>query len=484
MQVHLYRRDAGLQQYFHALDMETFDGPRGAIVHRTPINPLLAWSFNAADKVAQIGKPRKIKTDILFSPTPYFGRKTENRFLAKTLLGLAGTGAEILCLLPLNAPFRQGLESDLAAAGRSKQVTFLDPGMPFNPVEARMRSVAARLRGRAAFEKSVQILEPYGLSPTECALEHFERTALYIEAWERLAPLIEFDKVVARCHWYDLCGSVCRTGMERNKPVITFQQGVIGHTLDFPITATKFVAFGSSSASVLAEGNRRFFDAVGLPEKPVEYFSAGSLFDTLLPLPDQFSLQTVLMVDTHSVTDDPWGTERETQALMQLAERLLSSKLPLRRLVIRPHPHWSDWDFNAFLSLVREHRDVCELSHPIWPLEDDLRRSSVMVGVWSGTLTVASACGLPTIFMQTENGFATRDLACFSPRQTLKPDDAFDEIARLLTDPQAYTEARQVAQRNASEYYSNCENAKLDSAFFEKVLRTESVSSRSANSSQ
>jgi hypothetical protein len=475
MQMHLYRHDASLQDYFHALDRNTFSAPRNTFSARVPINSLLTRSFRAADKATQVLKSRRIKTDILFSPTPYFGRKTELRFIARTLLGLAHTGAEILCLLPEYAPVRQELEFELAAAGHSKQVTFLDPRMPLNPVEGRMRAIAAKLRGHAAFEKTVQILEPFGLSPTGSALPHFERTAHYIEAWERLAPSIEFDAVVARCHWYDLCSSVCRTGMQRGKPVITFQQGVVDHTLDVPITASKFVAFGASSASVLAQSNRRFFDAVGSPEPPVDFFNAGSLFDVIMPLPDQFSFQSVLLIDFHSVPGDPWGTKGEVQALLQLAEKLLGANLPLRRLVIRPHPHWSDHDLGACLRLVREHRDMCELSHPVWPLEDDLRRSSVAIGISSGVLTVASASGLPTIFLRTEQGFTIRDLECFSPEQTLLPDAAFREVSRLLTDPECFAEARKVAMRNASEYYAGGANAALDGAFFTHILSTQQM---------
>jgi len=470
MQVHLFRNDVSLQDYFHALDADTFVGPRSVPGGRVSINPFLAWSFLAVDKATQIFKPRKIKTDVLFSPTPYFGRKTEVRFLTRTLLGLADTGAEILCLLPGYAPFRMDLESQLTAAGRRKQVTFLDPAMSFHPLERRMCSVAGRLRGRAAFEKVVQILEPHGLSPSRAALGDFERAAQYAEMWERLAPYIEFNSVVARCHWYDLCSAVCRTGMERGKPVVTFQQGVVGNTLDVPIVASKFVAFGAPSSTVLAEANQRFYQAIGSPEPPIQYFNSGSLFDTISPLPDQFSLQTVLLIEMESTPGDPWGTDGEVQALLQLAKKLLAAKLPMRRLLIRPHPHWSDLDLGACLELVREHRDVCELSHPIWPLEEDLRRSSIAIGIWSGALTVASASGLPTIFLRTPQGFETLDLACFSPEQTLSPDEAFRAVSKLLVDPQSYAEARKVALHNSSEYYASGANAALDGPFFTSVL--------------
>lgn len=473
MQVHLYRNDPSLQSYFQAFDNDVFGRPRDSAVPRVSVNPLKVRVFRAADKVARRGKPRKIKTDILLSPTPYFGRKTEIRLIARTLLGLAETGAEILCLLPLYTSIHRQMESELEAVGRLKQVTFLDPETPFNAIDERMRPIAAQLRGRAAFARAVEILAPHGLSPTRWSLPDFEKTAHYIEAWERLAPSIEFDAVVARCHWYDLCSSVCKTALERGRPVITFQQGVVDHTLDVPITASKYVAFGAPSASVLAESSRRFFAAVGSPEPPVEYINAGSLFDVIAPLPEQFSLQTLLFVDSHAVSGDPWGTGKEVEALMQLAEKVLNAKLPLNRLVIRPHPHWHNHDLNACLQLAREHRGVCELSHPVWPLEDDLRRASVVVGIASGVLTVASASGLPTIFMRTEHGFKIRDLECFSPAQTLLPDAAFSEISRLLTDREAYAEARKVAMRNASEYYTGGVNAALDGAFFTRLLKNE-----------
>jgi hypothetical protein len=469
-QVHLYRHDVTLQDYFHALDFNMLYGQSSLPNHRPSINPLAIWSFHTADKASRILRSPKIKTDVLFCPTPYFGRKTEIQFLMRKLLGLAQTGAEILCLLPGHAPFRKELDAQLESAGYHRQIKFLDPRVPSNPIEGRMRAIAAKLRARAAFEQTVQILEPYGLSPASSALADFERTALYIEAWERLAPSIEFDAVVARCHWYDLCSSVCRTGVERGKPVITFQQGIVDYTLDVPIVASKFVAFGASSASVLAQLNRRFFEAVGSPEPPIDFVPAGSLFDVLPSLPDQFSLRSVLLIDADPVPGDPWGTKREVQALLEMAEKLLASEQPLQRLVIRPHPHWSDHDLSTCLELVQRHRNKCELSHPVWPLEDDLRRSSIVAGIASGVLTVASASGLPTIFLRTEGGFSIRDLECFSPQQTIFPDAAYREVSRLLSDPGYYSDARQVAIRNASEYYAGGANAALDGKFFTSLL--------------
>ena len=472
-QVYLYRQDVALHDYFHALDSNMLYGRKDGHMSRPSVNPLAEWSFRVADKARRFIRPPKIKVDVLFCPTLYFGRKTEVRFLIETLLGLCQTGAEILCFLPVYAPFRKELDEKLEAAGYSKQVRFLDPVMPSGTTDSRMRAIAAKLRGRAAYFETVETLEPHGLSPTASALADFEKTAVYIEAWDRLAASIEFEAVVARCHWYELGSSVCRAGLERGKPVITFQQGVVDYSMDVPVLASKFVAFGASSASVLAQLNSRFFDAVGRPESPVEFLPAGCLFDVVTPLPDQFSLRTVLLIDSHLVEGDPFGQRVEVQSLLRLAEQLLRTQPALRRLVIRLHPHWSQHDVEACLELARKYRDVCELSHPVWPLEDDLRRSSVVVGIASGVLSVASASGLPAIFIRNEEGYWIRDLECFSPEQTLLPDAAFRQLERLLTDREAYARARQTAMRNAREYYANGANATLDGAFFTGLLSSE-----------
>jgi hypothetical protein len=476
MQLHLYRHDTSLQDYFEALQLDTLTSPRANSREQRVSSRLVSWAIDGADKVSQFRPRRKIKTDVLVCPNPdNFARKTETRFLVRTLLGLAQTDSKILCLLPDGAPCREELDARLATAGRSGQVTFIDPAAPLNPMEARLRWRVARRRGRSAFEKTVQILESHGLSPGREVEAGFERIAYFVEAWERLAPWVEFDAVVARCHWHPFCTPVCRTAQKRGKPVITFQQGVIGTTLDVPVTASKYVAFGQPSASLMARVNSRFFQAAGVPEPPVEYVSGGCLFDTVTALPEQFAYQTLLMVDVPVPPGDFHGMESQGRALLQLAERLLASDVPLRRLVIRPHPYWSNLDLEACKHLVREHSTRCEMSHPAWSLEDDLRRSSVVVGIFSGVLTVASACGLPAIFLQTEDGFTTGDLACFSPHQTLLPDAAFCEIGKILTDRRAYAEARTHALRNAREYYANGTNLDLSATFFDRLLRDEPV---------
>jgi hypothetical protein len=360
----------------------------------------------------------------------------------------------------------------LESAGRKGQVTFLDPITALNSIDRRLLSISARARARSALEQTVQILEPHRLSPGGDIRTDLNRAAYFVEAWEHLAPHVEFDAVVARCHWNVLCSPVCRTARQRGKQVVTFQQGVIGHTLDAPLTASTYVAFGPASASFMSKLNTRFFQSVGKPVPQVGYVSGGSFFDTVIDLPDQFDQQTLLLVDVPVSPHDFYGVDAQVEALLQLARKLLEAALPLRRLIIRPHPYWNNLDLENCKRLVREFPARCELSHPSWSLEDDLRRSSIVAGIFSGVLTVASACGLPGIFLQTDHGYTTGDLACFSPRQTLFPAGAFSEIASLLTDRRAYAEGRAVALGNAREYYADGTNLDLCGAFFDRILRT------------
>ncbi len=471
MQVRLYRHDPRLQDYFMQLQLGTLARPNFGSGNAHRARPLFNLVIHGADKVAGLLPRRKYKADVLFCSAPYHDRKTENELTIRTVLGLAQADATILCLLGAGAPFRKELDLRLAAAGRTRQVEFVDPTASSNPIEARLRTRSARIRARSTLQEISEVLDRHDLNLRSEIQSGFEHTAYYVDAWERLAPMVDFETAVTRCHWNTICSSVCRTALERGNHAITFQQGVIGHTLDAPVTASKYVAFGQASASFLARVNHRFFDAARVPERPVEYIQGGCLFDKVCNPPNQYDLQTLLMVDVQANAGDFYGVADQCQALLELAERLLNAELPLCCLIIRPHPHWSDLNLESLQAFARKYSSRCELSHPAWPLEDDLRRSSVTVGIFSGILTVASAWGLPTFFLKTDQGFMTEDLACFANGQILSPEGAFRQISEVITDREAYAEARAVALQNARRYYANGANLDLSASFFEPLLR-------------
>jgi len=469
-QVLLYRNDPTLHDYFMQLQLDSMERPRARMHDLRARSPLSTWVVNRAERAY---RSRQIfKTDVLFCPMPYYGRESENRLLVRSLMGLAQTDAKILCLLLENAPIRAELDAKLKAAGREGQVEFIDPTACSSRMESRVRTRRVLMRADSAFRNTVSILEPHGLSPELELTSRFEDLARFIEGWEHLAPNVEFEAVVARCHWHALCSPVCRTALQRGKPVITFQQGVIGHTLDAPVTATKYVAFGRSSATFLERANHRFFEAAGMPEPQVDYVPGGSLIDDLKIMPEQFDRHTVLIVDIPTPQSNFYGVEAQSEALLDLADRLLAECNSLRQVVIRPHPFWSNMDFDACHRLAMKYPSRCEISHPAWSLDNDLRRSSAVVGIFSGVLTVAAACGIPTVFLQTDGGYKTGDLACFEPEQMLMPDAAFRQLSQMMTDKEAWAHARSVALSNAREYYEGGKNADLDGHFFDRLLHS------------
>jgi hypothetical protein len=475
-QVQLFRLNPKWQDYFLQLHLNFYRSGSIDFVSRSFAKRFFHSSILSGHEVARRLTRHKIKVDVLFCPMPYFQRASENRLMMRMFIGLAQTGATILCLLPDDAPCRKDMQTWLNAEGRAKQVTFMNLSSSLNPLTAKLVSLAGRARGSSELEAIVEVLDPLGLSPAPGSRSGFINAAAFIEAWRFLEPYVEFDAVVTRCHWQTLCSAVCRTALQRGKPVITFQQGVIGHTLDVPVTATKYIAFGNSSAALLVRMNRAFFQAVGTPAPVVEFIPSGSLFDTILSLPDQFSKHTLLIIDEPVGPDDFYGIGHQREAIFCCADKLLKSSAP-PKIIIRPHPYWDSLGMDTWKELVLKYPNLCEISHSSWTLEEDLKRSSVVLGVFSGVLTVAAASGLPTFFLVTESGYVTEDLACFRSGQTFLPDEAFSKISRVLTDAQAFSEARSIALRNARDYYFNGSQLDLNATFFERVLGSVRVAS-------
>lgn len=468
-QTRLYRVNESLQDYFLPLQLNFARVGSGAAPPLRFSRRFFGLAMRKGYRLLELSGRRKYKADVLYCPMTDFRRSTENKLFLRTLRGLLQTGASILCLLPQGAPCQKQVAEMIEAEKKTSQVVLLDPLALLNPRATRFFFRAARERGRAAFSEVSEILEPFELNPPCEAEGAFEEVARYVEAWNSIEESVEFDAVVARCHWQMLCSPICRTARERGKTVITFQQGVIDHTLDVPLSAAQYVAYGPASASFLARMNRSFFKAVRKDEPQVDFIPGGSLQDALLDLPDQFAHRTLLVIHE----PDPnafYGLDIHRRGVFKVVSELLRSGTALRRIIVRLHPYAPNGESDLWKELVREHRDCCEISYLIWSLEDDLARASVVIGNYSGTLTVAAASGLPTFFVETEC-FATNDLICFRNGQTVSPDEAVWQITRLSSDETAYAQARTVALRNAAEYYAGGANATLECAFLEHKLR-------------
>src|SRR5258707_12548996 len=117
--LHLYRDDPSLQDYFMMLQLDRWTAPRDSSSASRVSDRFVSSAIHAVTKLNQFRRRPKLKADVLFCPMPHCTRRTETQFLIRSLLGLAQTDATILCLLPANAPFRDELDAQLAAMGRS-----------------------------------------------------------------------------------------------------------------------------------------------------------------------------------------------------------------------------------------------------------------------------------------------------------------------------------------------------------------------------
>src|SRR3981081_4201817 len=86
IQLHLYQHDVSLQDYFMMLQLDALTSPRVSSRNQGVSRRLINWAIHGPDKVSQFRPRRKIKTDVLFCPMPDFARKTETRFLIRSLL--------------------------------------------------------------------------------------------------------------------------------------------------------------------------------------------------------------------------------------------------------------------------------------------------------------------------------------------------------------------------------------------------------------
>src|SRR3569833_4375834 len=173
VQLALYKHDPTLQDYFMMLQLDRLGAVNPKVGSRNASERMVERVGQVGEKINRFRARRKLKADILFCPMPDFTRKTETNFLRRTLMGLARTDATILCLLPENASCRKEIDGQLGAEKRNGQVTFVDPTVALDRVDARLRWLGAKVRASKALEQTVDVLGPLGFNPGEVVKSHY-----------------------------------------------------------------------------------------------------------------------------------------------------------------------------------------------------------------------------------------------------------------------------------------------------------------------
>jgi hypothetical protein len=134
-----------------------------------------------------------------------------------------------------------------------------------------------------------------------------------------------------------------------------------------------------------------------------------------------------------------------------VVDKILRQVPAVKKVIVRPHP--DNRKPEVWLKLAASNPARVELSHPAYSLQFDLSRSSLVLGLFSGALATAAACGIPALFLWQPSWFYTPDLACFAPKLFVSPESVTERIETLLTHESEYMAARNDSLEAAKLYY-------------------------------
>ncbi len=470
----LYQASPRFQHYFYSLQKHvSFDA--GALdtsikdkALGSPWMPIATLARTAQSLTKRVPR-RHYQVDVLVCGIWLWARRQEDKLMVRLLQNLLEQGVSVLCLLHEGTSdgIRQQLRSAVGPEALER-LHFLDPAGRIGRLDARFQLGTARQKAYEDFDLAQQLLAPHGIRIDASALPEFEWAAARLLEWKAWASFVEFETALVRCHWLPLCSAIAHTALERQKKVVTLQQGVVGHSLDVPILAHQYLCFGSSSEQVFREMESTFADATGRGSVCTDYVPVGSLFDPILDLSDNFSQRTVLVLDQSTRwANHLYGLEEQTTALIRLVTLLCESTEGVRQVVIRPHP--ASTDSQQWQRLADQFPARCKISPTTQSLADDLGRASATVSLFSGASVTAAASGLPSFFLKTANGYYTQDLACCD-RQFLDVESLRHTLAQLCIDAETYRTWQHRCRQNASAYYAKNQVCQFDPELMQKIL--------------
>lgn len=468
-QVILYQASPVFQHYFYSLQKHVSFCPNSPVEDLTPQDSMTGVAIRGVQKLAAALPRPGYRVDVVVCGIWLWARRQEDELMAVLLQRLLEQDATVLCLLHqgTSSAVRRRLQES-ADASVLNRLRFLDPAGRLGRLDVRFQWGAARQKARADFNQAQQLLAPHGIHIDVAALPEFEWAAARLMEWEVWAPLVEFETALVRCHWLPLCSAVAATALQRQKKLVTLQQGVVGHSLDIPVLAHQYLCFGGSSEQILKEMDATFAQATGWRPVCHDYVPVGSLFDPILNLSHNFSQKTVLILDQSTRwANHLYGLAEQTAALIRLVTLLCQQSQGLHKVVIRPHPAAND--IGHWQQLANQFPQRCEISPAAQSLSADLGRAAIAVSLFSGAAVVAAASGLPSFFLKTANGYFTQDLACCEP-QFLTVEELLPIIEQLCTHEAEYQRWQQRCRQNASAYYANNQMCQFEPELMQTIL--------------
>jgi hypothetical protein len=347
---------------------------------------------------------------------------------------------------------------------------FVDLGKIDNHFLRKFIFVLTRLTTRFEFNAMSNSLKKDGITLDFAAIHRINQKVFQRFIWSLWSEKLDFKFAVLRSEKEDYCYSIQTTSKKRKITTLGFQHGVISHTLDVPLQVDYFFTFGEQSSKIIAELNSDFYATVGREKPLVKIFPIGSLVD---PINSQsnFEKKTVLFIfqtiDINSIWTQFYEIERHVDDLFKLVEKA-SGFSAIHKIIIRAHPDFpppSEW-----LSMLKEKEIEIQVSDAQTTMEQDISQSSVSVGLFSGALCSSAASGLPTYFLEVNDGYFTPDLDCFRGGFVLSIELLIEKLYRLITDSVFYMKERENCLAKSSLYYANGQQAKINQEFVQKYI--------------
>ncbi len=396
---------------------------------------------------------------------------SEIRIMTRLVAGILRRGLSVLYLVRFNSQEYQELVTFVHKHNWQEQIQFLDPWETAGPLDKIFRLADSNYRAYRDW-CTLQDILPSDIYLPPDSYNTMLSVALTKGAWELLESHLSFSIAIVLNHFQPLSSLVASACIARKLEVVTFQHGVISHPVGyFPVTATRAVCFGSCSRNLLMALDKKLAQAAKKPQFCKDFILAGSLFDELRLHPSQQEYSSLLVVDQGNLREESfYGMKPAKVALSRVIREVIERAKVLKRVIIRPHPRAQAKDLSNWLTLAEEYPDKIVFSHPALRFEFELSRTSIAIGLFSGGLITAAACGIPTIFLWEPGWFYTPDLACFTDHLFVSPSDAIGRIETLLTNVNDYSEAREAALNSSQYYYFNRQLCTFNDDLVEQLL--------------
>lgn len=406
------------------------------------------------------------KFDYLINPSAStFSRNTEQNLLYNLVKIILDQNFRA-CVLYGNRSMIRPLKKRFVNHPNVKNLSFINPQ---NEIPRRYQIIfkyLAQIIGTLDYEYLSNLLAEHNIH-FRCSSKKISSKIYAMLSWLWVANQIEFETAILRVEWESYSFLIKETAKCRGKKTIAFQHGVISHTLDIPVTVSRFLTFGEQSAQFLQNLNQDFAKNTGQTNLCNDFRPCGSVIDNIQIIPNNFERKTVLIIDQsvdRAINFN--GLKEQIKTLDKLLEKLLMQE-NIKKVIIRPHPEATISD--AWISCKCHYPDKCDFSNAKFPLDMDISRSSVAIGLFSGALAIAAASGLPTYWLKTVDGYYTSDLTCFD-KFTFFSEDILEDIQKIMSSEKLYLERRNSILEISKKYYKNNQKVNFDERFWKMFI--------------